>query len=108
MEEQGINGEELGLPSYKTYVEMRDHITDYTDGKLMLTSWRWNEDAVPPGHSAGVCVAEPEPSNAYWSCWEFVREENGDYQDTPKSYLFNGDEFTSESRLSEQTDLSMD
>jgi hypothetical protein len=71
LEDQGINGEELGLPSKKTYDDMKNMITDYTDGKLMLVSWRWNRLAVTPGNSAGVCVSEPQPSTSYWSCWEF-------------------------------------
>ena len=108
LEEQGINGEELGLPSKKTYDEMKAMITDYTDGKLILTSWRWNAGAVTPGNSAGVCVAEPEPSEAYWSCWEFYMEEGGEYQDTPKSYLINPDTFSKESRLNEYDDLSVE
>ena len=80
LEENGINGEAIGLPTYEQYVELRDMVKDYTDGHLLVTSWRWNEGSVTPGHSAGLCLGEPDAtSTAYWSCWEFVMEENGEY-----------------------------
>ena len=60
-----------GIPSYNEYVRMRENMTQYTDGKLVVTSWKWNKEEALPGHSAGLCVAQPEPSDAYWSCWEY-------------------------------------
>ena len=83
-------------------------ITDYTDGKVMMTSWRWNTAAVTPGNSAGVCVAEPQPSDSYWSCWEFQMREDGEYNDPPKSYLIDPNTFQSASSLSQFSDLTVE
>ena len=76
-----------------TYNQYKSMITDYTDGKVMMVSWRWNTAAVTPGGSAGVCVAEPQPSDNYWSCWEFQMDPAGEYLDTPKSYLIDPNSF---------------
>lgn len=107
LEEQGISGEGIGLPTLEKYEELRDMITDYTDGKLIVTSWRWNVDAVKPGQSAGLCLSEPAPTDAYWSCWEFYMEQDGEYSDMNKSYLINPDDFFNASRLNTFTDLSI-
>ena len=88
-----------GVSTYEQYVEMRDYITNYTSGHLMVTSWRWNEPAVTPGESAGVCVGDPERAGAYWSCWEYQMREDGEYHDMAKSYLVNPSEFVGTSRL---------
>ena len=68
---------------------MRDYIADYTSGYMMVSSWRWNEPAVTPGESAGVCVGDTEDADNYWSCWEYQMEEDGMYPDAAKSYLVN-------------------
>lgn len=107
LEEQGIKLEVEGFPSYEQYKEMRDMITDYTDGHLLVTSWRWAQGAVTPGESAGLCIGDPESDANYWSCWEFFMEESGEYQDAPKSYLVNPADFTENTRLNQFTDVGM-
>ena len=82
-------------------------ITDYTEGKLMVTSWRWNEGAVTPGQSSGLCVGEPSDASAYWSCWEFYMNNDGVYDDMAKSYLINPSEFSTNSSLNQFEDISM-
>ena len=88
---------------------MTANITDYTSGHLLVTSWRWNTGAVDAGQSAGLCVSEPEDAtvNAYWSCWEWAMDEEGDYEDMAKSYLIDPSTFTSESRLSDYDDITL-
>ena len=82
-------------------------ITDYTDGHLLVTSWRWNVGAVTPGESAGLCIGDPDNSANYWSCWEYFMEESGEYQDKPKSYLVNPADYTASSRLNQFADIGM-
>ena len=106
MEEQGVKIEVEGFPTYEQYVELRDMISSYTDGHLIVTSWRWNAGAVTPGQSAGLCIGDPESAANYWSCWEYVMGENMEYDDMPRSYLVNPAEFTESSRLDQFTDIS--
>ena len=94
------------MTTYEQYVEMRDHITDYTSGHLMLSSWRWNQPAVTPGESAGICVGDSEGERNYWSCWEYYMMEDGEYEDAARSYLVNPNQFTRTSRLQEFQNLS--
>ena len=98
---------EMNMPTYDEYVEMRDKITDYTTGNLLMTSWSWKKDAVTPGHSAGLCVAEPESSSSFYSCWEFPMQADGKYSDMPKSYLVDPSSWNEESRLNTYEDITM-
>ena len=107
MEGQGVKLDVDGFPSYEEYQEARDMITDYTDGHLLVTSWRWNVGAVTPGESAGLCIGDPDNTSNYWSCWEFFMEESGDYQDAAKSYLVNPADYTATSRLNQFADIGM-
>jgi len=63
-------------------------------------------EAVTPGQSAGLCVGEPEPSTAYWSCWAFTMLEDGTYPKQPASYLIDPLTWTETSSLAEQTDIT--
>ena len=82
-------------------------VSDYTSGHLLVTSWRWNTADVQPGDSAGLCIGDQDDSKgAYWSCWEYKKREDGQFDDMPKSYLINPKEFTKEDRLHDHKDLS--
>ena len=70
---------EMGMPTYEQYKGLRDMIANYTDGKLLLTTWRWAKGGVMPGDTAGLCVAQPEPSDAYYSCWSFSLNDDWQY-----------------------------
>jgi len=96
--------------SYNEYAEMRDKVINYTDGHLMVTSWRWNSAAVTPGDSAGICIADTDPATgAYYSCWEYtMRQDTKEYDDEPKSYLVNPTTFNATSRLHDNKDLTND
>ena len=84
MNEKGIDLETVGLPTYEKYLELRNQVTDYTDGYLMITSWRWDQEVVAPGDSAGLCIFESESkSDSYWSCWEYKMNSRGDYAFSP-------------------------
>ena len=99
--------EEQGLPTYEQYAQLRDAVTDYTSGHLLVTSWRWNTADVDPNESAGLCVGDKDDTkSAYWSCWEYKKREDGMFDDTPKSYLVNPSEFTKSSRLHDYKDLA--
>ena len=99
-EEKAVDTSEYGLPSYEDYVDMRDSITEYTDGHLIVTSWRWNTSDVTPGNSGGLCIGDKDnASGAYWSCWEYTMREDGKFDDNPKSYLVNPTTFKQDSRL---------
>ena len=109
MESSGMDMEEMGIPSLEQYEGLRDMVTDYTAGSLLMTSWRWTNGAVTNGHSAGLCIGESDPASAsFWSCWEFDMVEEGRYSDMPKSYLISGSEWTADSRLSDFEPLAMD
>lgn len=81
LDDKGYALSELGLPSYDQYVELRDMIRDYTDGHLLVTSWRWSTAAVEGGQSVGLCIGDMD-DQAYWSCWEYFKEyevDGGDF-----------------------------
>ena len=82
LEDSGADLDDLrdqGLPTYEQYVGLRDMIANYTDGRLLLTSWRWAKGAVNPGDTAGLCLAHPEPSESFYSCWSFSMDEYWQY-----------------------------
>ena len=113
MEKQGEDTQnwmkDTGIPSYEDYVGMRDMVTDYTAGHLMVTSWRWRSHEVEPGQSAGLCIGEQDDAKgAYWSCWEYQRREDGGWDDMPKAYLVNPANFTADSRLHHFENLNVD
>jgi len=119
MEARGADAKEMGLnefmeedymkdfPTYEDYVGLRDMVTGYTGGHLMVTSWRWNTADVKPGQSAGLCVGDQDDATgAYWSCWEYKMREDGGWDDMPKAYLINPKEFNKDSRLHDYRDLN--
>merc|ERR1711934_957619 len=113
MEKQGEDTQnwmkDTGIPSYEDYVGMRDMVTDYTAGHLMVTSWRWRSHEVEPGQSAGLCIGEQDDAKgAYWSCWEYQRREDGGWDDMPKAYLVNPANFNQDSRLNNFENLNVD
>jgi len=71
LQEKGFDGTGAGWSSADKYKEFSDEIKNYTDGKVMFTSWRWNAGAVQPGGAAGMCIADAGKlkSAYYWSCW---------------------------------------
>ena len=110
-ETAGLNLQEQGLPTFEQYVQMRDTVTDYTSGKLLMTQWMWSK-FVPVGESHGVCIARNEPGfeDAYWSCWEWTptdNEEDGTaiYDNMNRSYLIDPNTWTETSRLDDYQDL---
>ena len=105
MIEEKVTIEVTGFPTYAQYKELKEMVTGYTDGHLIVTSWRWNAGAVQPGQSAGLCIGDPNSTRNYWSCWEYEMEEEGEYGDMPRSYLINPAEFTADSRLDQFTDI---
>ena len=58
LDSNGIDLQKMGYPTYDNYIEMRETVTEYTGGSLLMTSWNWNKDDITPGHAAGVCIAE--------------------------------------------------
>ena len=94
--------------NYEEYAAMRDMVTGYTDGNLLVTSWRWNTGDVKPGESVGLCVGDPENEGNYWSCWEFTMSDDGMYSDMPTSYLIKPSEFNKDSRLNKFEPLPTD
>lgn len=103
----------MGLPSWEQYQEMKSQVVDYTSGHLLVTSWRWNESAVEAGQSSGLCVSKNSEDVAegdaqpYWSCWEWAKDEDGDFDDMAKSYLIDPSTFTETSRLSDYDDITL-
>ena len=105
-EENGMDLEKMGYPTHADYVEMRDKVSSYTAGDILMTSWKWDMEAVTPGQSAGLCIGEPEPSTAYWSCWSFTMLEDGTYPKNPASYLIDPATWTATSSLDTQEDIT--
>ena len=93
VEETGVSITIDGFPTYDDYKGLRDMVTGYTNGHLLMTSWRWNSGAVTPGQSAGLCIGDPEDADNFWSCWEYPMEDGGNYADMPRSYLINPKDF---------------
>lgn len=91
--------EAAGYPTHDQYHEMKEQVQEYTEGEILMTSWKWDMEAVQPGHSVGLCMGEPEPSTAYWSCWSFTMADDGTYPKTPASYLIDPATWTAESSL---------
>ena len=98
---------EMGLPTYEQYKGLRDMIANYTDGRLLLTTWRWAKGGVMPGDTAGLCVAQPEPSDAYYSCWSFSMNDDWQYQEMNSSYLIDPNMITADSQLQDFQDIGM-
>ena len=106
VEETGVSITIDGVPTYEDYKGLRDMVSGYTDGHLLMTSWRWNSGAVTPGQSAGLCIGNPEDADTFWSCWEYPMEDGGNYADMPRSYLIDPTQFKEGSRLEDFTDLT--
>ena len=106
LEDNGMDLEKMGYPTHADYAEMRDKVADYTSGDIVMTSWKWDMEAVTPGQSAGLCMGEPEPSTAYWSCWAFTMLEDGSYPKQPASYLIDPLTWTAQSSLETQQDIT--
>ena len=105
-EENGMDLEKMGYPTHADYIEMRDKVSSYTAGDILMTSWKWDMEAVTPGQSAGLCIGEPEPSTAYWSCWSFTMLEDGTYPKNPASYLIDPATWTATSSLDTYEDIT--
>lgn len=106
MEDNGMDLEAMGYPTHEDYLEMKEKVETYTSGEVLMTSWKWDSDAVQPGHSVGLCMGESEPSTSYWSCWAFTMAEDGTYPKTPSSYLIDPATWTSESSLDTYEDIT--
>ena len=117
LEEAGFRPEEQGLPTFEQYVQMRDAVTDYTSGKILLTRWSWSR-FVPVGESHGLCIGQnEETATGFWSCWEWSATGNktsmdgmegvAEYENGWKSYLIDPQMWTENSRLDDFEDLGM-
>lgn len=106
MESNGFDFEEQGMPTLEQYEAMRDTVTEYTDGNLLMTSWKWNAGSISPGESAGLCVAEEGGIDSYWSCWEYMMQEDMTYPEHPSSYLVDPESWHSTSRLTDYEDIT--
>jgi len=98
--------QEKGMPTYDEYVEMRDKITNYTAGNMVMTSWKWPKASMEPGDSAGLCLASPTATDAFYSCWAFPMGSDGKIQEKPSSYLVDPATWTDESRLDTYEDIT--
>ena len=106
MDSAGVNYEEEGIPTKEQYEQMRDTVTTYTDGNMIMTSWKWNAPTVTPGESAGLCITNPDDNETYWSCWSFEMDEEGMYGEHPKSVLVDPSTWGRNSRLSDYEDVT--
>lgn len=83
---------------------MRDKVTNYTGGNMVMTSWKWPKASMEPGDSAGLCLSSPSAPDNFWSCWTFPMDAEGKFDDAPKSYLVDPATWTEDSRLNTYED----
>ena len=85
---------------------MRDKITDYTAGNMVMTSWKWPVGAMEPGDAAGLCLSSPDSTENFWSCWTFSMDDESNFEDLPKSYLVDPATWTADSLLNTNEDIT--
>ena len=60
LEENGIYLEDYfdteNLPSKEAFQALVDEIDTYTEGQILVTSWKWSIEGFEGGDSAGICV----------------------------------------------------